>query len=79
MISSDSVGWLLEESARLSGHEAFGLLLAQSRQPSNFGMLTSLIREEPTLRAALPSCARYARLYNAGVELRLEDVGDRAP
>jgi len=76
MISSDSVGWLLEESARLSGHEAFGLLLAQSRQLSNFGMLALLIREEPTLRAALLSCARYARLHNAGVELRLEDVGD---
>jgi len=76
MISSDSVGWLLEESARLSGHEAFGLLMAQSRQLSNFGMLALLIREEPTLRSALLSCARYARLHNAGVEMRLEDVGD---
>lgn len=76
MISIDSVGWLLQESARLSGHEAFGLLLAQTRQLSNFGMLALLIREEPTLRAALQSCARYMRLHNAGVELRLEDAGD---
>jgi AraC-like DNA-binding protein len=76
MISSDSVGWLLEESARLSGHEAFGLLMAQSRQLSNFGMLALLIREEPSLRSALLSCSRYARLHNAGVEMRLEDVGD---
>jgi len=76
MISTDSVGWLLEESARLSGQEAFGLLLAQTRQLSNFGMLALLIREEPTLRAALQSCARYMRLHNAGVELRLEDMGD---
>jgi AraC-like DNA-binding protein len=76
MISSDSVGWLLEESARLSGREAFGLLMAQSRQLSNFGMLALLIREEPSLRSALLSCSRYARLHNAGVEMRLEDVGD---
>lgn len=76
MISSDAVGALLEDSARLSGQEAFGLLLAESRQLSNFGMLALLIREEPTLRSALQSCARYSRLHNAGVELRLERVGD---
>ncbi|WP_347908040.1 AraC family transcriptional regulator [Pseudomonas grandcourensis] len=76
MISSDSVGWLLEESARLSGQVAFGLLLAETRQLSNFGMLALLIREEPTLRAALQSCFRYTRLHNAGVQLWLEDAGD---
>lgn len=76
MISADSVGWLLEESARLSGQEAFGLLLAETRSLANFGMLALLIREEPTLRAALQSCVRYMRLHNAGIQLRLEDVGD---
>jgi hypothetical protein len=33
---------------------------------SNFGMLALLIREEPTLRAALQFCFRYTRLHNAG-------------
>ncbi len=49
MISVDSVGWLLEESARLSGQEAFGLLLAETRSLANLGMLALVIREEPTL------------------------------
>jgi AraC-like DNA-binding protein len=76
MISADSVGWLLEESARLSGQEAFGLLLAETRSLANLGMLALAIREEPTLRAAVQSCVRYMRLHNAGVQLRLDDAGD---
>ena len=78
MIDAGSVGWLLEESARLSGQEAFGLLLAERRSLANFGMLALVIREEPTLRAALQSCIRYMRLHNAGVQVRLEDAGDVA-
>lgn len=75
MISADSVGWLLEESARLSGQEAFGLLLAETRSLANLGMLALVIREEPTLREAMQSCVRYMRLHNAGVQLRLDDAG----
>jgi AraC-like DNA-binding protein len=76
MISADSVGGLLEKSAALSGQEAFGLLLAETRSLANLGMLALLIREEPTLRAAMESCVRYMRLHNAGVQLRLENAGD---
>ncbi|HEX3364194.1 AraC family transcriptional regulator [Phenylobacterium sp.] len=79
IISSDSVGWLLEESARLSGQESFGLLLAETRTVANFGMLALLIREEPTLRAAVQSLVRYMALQNAGVQPWLEeDQGDVA-
>jgi AraC-like DNA-binding protein len=78
MISADAVGWLLEESARLSGQEAFGLLLAETRSLANLGMLALALREEPTLRAAVESCVRYMRLHNAGVQLRLDDAGDVA-
>jgi AraC-like DNA-binding protein len=76
MISADSVGWLLEESARMSGQEAFGLLLAETRSLANLGMLALVLREEPTLRTAMQSGIRYLRLHNAGVQLRLDDAGD---
>ncbi len=64
--------------ARLSGQEAFGLLLAETRGLANLGMLALVLREEPTLRAVMQSSARYARLHNAGVQLRLDDAGDIA-
>ena len=76
MISADAVIWLLEESARLSGQEAFGLLLAETRSLANLGMLALAMREEPTLRAALESCVRYMRLHNAGVQVHLDDEGE---
>src|SRR5678816_2216928 len=76
LISADSVGWLLEESARLSGQEAFGLLLAERRSLASLGMLALAIREESTLRAAVQSLARYMRLHNAGVDLRLDAAGN---
>jgi AraC-like DNA-binding protein len=76
MVSVDSVCWLLEESARVSGQEAFGLLMAERRSLADLGMLALVMREEPTLRAAMESSARYMRLHNAGVQLRLEDVAE---
>ena len=40
-------------------------------------MLALMMREEPTLRAAMESSVRYMQLrHNAGVQLRLEDAGD---
>jgi AraC-like DNA-binding protein len=76
MIDAASVGWLLEESARRSGQESFGLLLAEKRSLANLGMLALVIRDEPTLRTAMQSFARYMKLHNSGVQLRLEDQGD---
>ncbi|WP_434033103.1 AraC family transcriptional regulator [Cupriavidus sp. a3] len=78
MISADSVGRLLEESALRSGEEAFGLLLAEKRSLANLGMLALVLREEPTLYSAMLASARYLRLHNDGVQLRLEDAGDLA-
>ena len=71
----NAVGIEMEESARLSGQEAFGLLLAETRSLANLGMLALVMREEPTLRAAMQSSVRYMRLHNAGVQFRIDDAG----
>ncbi|WP_431275941.1 AraC family transcriptional regulator [Variovorax ureilyticus] len=75
LISVDSVAALLEASARASGQEAFGLLLAETRRISNLGVLAAVLREEPTLRAALQSLRRYMCVQNGGLGLKLDDMG----
>jgi hypothetical protein len=75
LISVDSVATLLEESARRSGQEAFGLLLAETHRIGNLGVLAAVLREEPTLRAALESLARYMCTQNQGLTLTLDDMG----
>ncbi|SEA21890.1 AraC family transcriptional regulator [Variovorax sp. YR216] len=75
LVSVDSVATLLEESARESGQEAFGLLLAETRRFSNLGVLAAVLREEPTLRAALESLARYQCMQNGGLRISMDDMG----
>src|SRR5687767_8162756 len=73
-ISAESVRVLLEHSAALSGRESFGLLMAEGRRVSNLGLLGMLMREEPNLRGALQSFARYARLHNEALLQRIEET-----
>jgi AraC-like DNA-binding protein len=76
LISVDSVAALLEESARQSNQQAFGLLLAEGRRLSNLGVLAAVLREEPTLRAALKSLARYICVQNGGLRLTIDEMGE---
>lgn len=76
MVNADALYWLLQESARLSGCEDFGLRLAESRQLSSLGPLALVLREEPTLRQALYSINRYMCLHNEETQFRMEEHGD---
>jgi AraC-like DNA-binding protein len=69
---------LLEEAVRQSGVENFGLRLAETRQLSILGPIGLLIREEPTVRHALRSLARYMALHNEALDLRLDEVDGQA-
>jgi AraC-like DNA-binding protein len=75
-LSTASVRALLEDSARTSGVEDFGLRMASRRQLSNLGPISLVLKEEPTARAALDTLCRYLRLLNASLLTRLEEHGD---
>jgi AraC-like DNA-binding protein len=75
-IPIDSVRRLLETAAERSGVEAFGLLMAQTRQLSNLGPIGLLVREQATVRLAIEALARYSRRLNEALFLTIEESGD---
>jgi len=75
-VPAESVRRLLEAAADRSKVEAFGLMMAETRRLSNLGPVGLLIREQPTLRQALETAARYARNLNVALSLMVEEVGD---
>ena len=69
---------MLELAAQRSKVETFGLLIAETRQLSVLGPIGLLVREEPTVRHALKSLARYLSVHNEALSLRLEEVEGQA-
>lgn len=72
-IPGEAVGRLLENSARLSGVEDFGLRMAENRRLSNLGPLALLLRDEPSIRQALQAIRDYLYLHNEGLVLYIEE------
>jgi len=68
------VARLLELSARTSGHEDFGLKLAEYRRPSTLGPLSLVLRDEPNLRSALSLLMRYEHSYNEALRIRIAEM-----
>jgi AraC-like DNA-binding protein len=72
-IPVDSLRALLAESARVGGCEEFGLLVGRAVTMSMKGPLGSLIREQPTVRAAVEALRRYLHYQNDNVEIRIDE------
>lgn len=71
-----SVVHLLEGAARESGCIDFGLRMAESRQLSDFGVVSLLISHQRTLRDALVVTMQYRHWLNAGLAMQMENTGD---
>jgi len=76
MLDSSLVAGLLEEAARTTHCESFGLRMAQSRQLSNFGAVSLLLMHQPTLRHALLTLIEHVHSLNEALVLQLEDAGE---
>lgn len=75
MIPFAAVLHLLEDSAREGRCESFGLLMAESRQLSDFGVVSLLISHQRTLRDALLTTIEYRHLINRTLAMNLEESG----
>lgn len=74
-IPADSAVTLLEEAALAAQCPTFGLRMAESRQLSNFGVVSLLISHQPTLRDVLNTTIQYGHLLNESLAMQLEDAG----
>jgi AraC-like DNA-binding protein len=73
MLPARSVILLLDNSARASGCETFGLRMADQRKLSDIGLLSLLIVHQPTLRDAIGIVAEYRNRINSTLTLQLEE------
>ncbi|ANS24876.1 AraC family transcriptional regulator [Rhodococcus opacus] len=72
-IPAAAIAHLLEQSVEASGHEDFGVRLAERRQFSNLGPLSLVVREEPDVRSALRVLTRYTHTYNEALQTRMSE------
>jgi len=70
-----SLQWLLEESAKRSGHLNFGLRMAELRHSSSLGIVGMLLTHQGTLRDALRTAMQYRQLLNETLAIDIEDDG----
>lgn len=76
-LSVELMGRLIELAAEQTGMEDFGLRLAEGRRISNMGPVGLLIRDQPTLRAAIDAYVRYSWLQNDAYSLAVEAFDDQ--
>src|SRR5262245_17973495 len=71
MLPARAVITLLQESARISGCETFGLMMTEHRKLSDIGPLSLLIVHQTTLREAIGIVAEYRNRINSTLTLQL--------
>lgn len=75
MIPKDSSVALLDLTAKASGCDTVGLMMAEARTLSDFGPVSLLLLQQPHVRGALSMIAQYRYLLNESVGLYVEDAG----
>lgn len=78
MIPRRAAAELLEDSARESGCQSFGLLMAECRTPSDFGALSLLLMHQETARGIVEALVHYQGLLSGAHAVALEEQGGTA-
>jgi AraC-like DNA-binding protein len=68
---------LLEEAARATGDECFGLHFGEHYQPKNIGPFIYVVLNSPTIAAALDNTVRYLKVHNEAAEVSVATEGPR--
>ena len=75
MIPMDSTVALLDLTVQASGCDTVGLMMAEARALSDFGPISLLLIQQPSVRAALATIAQYRHVLNESLGLYVEDAG----
>jgi AraC-like DNA-binding protein len=91
-IPSSSFAQLLEQVARVSGDDCFGLHFGEHLNPKNIGPLCYVVLNSPTIRVGIENIERYHKVHNeaakwfftvegnqAHIRFVLTDIGTAAP
>jgi AraC-like DNA-binding protein len=77
-IASSDFARVLEEAARATGDECFGLHFAERYHPKDIGPLTYVVINSPTIAAGFENAGRYLQVHNQALKSSLVIEGPRA-
>lgn len=70
------VAALLEDAARLSGRDDFGLLMAESRSLASIGPVSRVLRHQARVSDVVRAIVRHQHLFGHAIHLSEEPAGD---
>ena len=74
LIDALTAGRLLGKTASITGCETSGLRMAQSRQVSNFGVVSLLLLRQPALRKVLSTLIEHVHMLNESLVIHMDDA-----
>ena len=75
MIPMDSTIALMDLTSRASGCDTVGLMMAEARTIADFGPISLLLVQQPSVRGALNTISQYRHMLNESLGLYIEDAG----
>jgi AraC-like DNA-binding protein len=77
-IASSIFARILDEAARATGDECFGLHFGEHFNPKDIGPLAYVVLNSPTVAVAIQNAERYVHLHNQAAKLSFSIEGEQA-